>query len=164
MKKMLLISLVAIAVISFLTCVTFAQDLTNKENWQARAGVLWQQGNSAPQTADWTVGVEYMLPKKNNGCFSVTADFIDARSNPPTGGVTTEALVPVLVNYKFYGGDNFAITAGAGIFAKGGQKFAWQVMADYYFTKNWFIEGRYLNRSINYNANSFYGAELGYKF
>lgn len=154
MKKILLVLLVML----FVTSIAFAEE----KHFAIRTGVLWQSGNGSPSQSDYTIGGEYTFPGNySTGKFSVTADYIGAKK----ADNNSETLIPVMVNYKWQGIENFTVTVGLGLFAAGGKNFGFQGIGTLPLPNDWFIEGRYIGRTNTTGSpNSFYGAEIGYKF
>lgn len=159
MKKIFFILSIVLIVILFLSNTGFTEE---KSNFNARTGILWQTGNSAPNQGDFTIGGEYLIPGNYyKGGFSVTADYIAAKK----ADGNNETLVPVMANYKWQAVENFIFTAGIGLFASGGRNFGFQGIGTIPLNENWFIEGRYISRTnATGSPNSFYGFEAGYKF
>lgn len=147
---------------------------SSKDMWNVRAGVLFPSG-SRVDGSPFVLGVEYALPMREKSSeISLSADWTRIKSKP--SGLT-RTLVPVMINWKIKpdAAKGTGLSFGVGVGAywasddipamrldKGG-KFAWQVMADYDFTKNYFATVKYM-ASGHPSDSGLTGLELGYRF
>lgn len=174
---------VVVAAIAVLMLAAYAQPASAQDGGRAAVtgGLAWFSGDVEESTT-WIVGLQYafptMTPAGSRGNFVLSADYLQAETaRPVVPGVTTTrnvTLVPVLLNYRWnLGGTPWYIGAGAGIIwaeeeivemdLSSDLNFAWQLFAGYAFSRNWFVEGRWLAGNSP-GDDGMLIAQLGYRF
>ena len=148
--------------------------------WILRAGVFFPQGDTI-NSSEFTAGLEYEFPttkasEKMSTAFSLSADYTRIKTRE-TVGTKDATLLPIFVNIKTKPGavssSGFDFGAGIGMYwamddipdmrIDKGLQFAWQLIADYNFSKGYMVTARYL-ASKNPGDSGLFGLELGYRF